>query len=111
MLSMSRISLPVIALAALGCAVTPARADQIDGQWCSPEGKQVTIAGRAITTPGGTKMEGNYTRHSFSYVIPASEAPAGDTIYMNQLNDTTVQVRVGTPVAQPVIWKRCQNIT
>ena len=56
-------------------------------------------------------MEGNYTRHAFQYVVPANEPSAGETIYMNQLNDTTVQVRVGNPVAQPVTWKRCQNIT
>jgi hypothetical protein len=90
---------------------SPARADAIDGQWCSPEGKHLTIEGRRITTPGGAKMEGDYSRHAFSYVVPANEAPAGGTIYMSLVNETTVLVREGTPVAQPVTWKRCQNIT
>ena len=90
---------------------SPARADAIDGDWCSPDGKHLTIKGPAIKTPGGVDMSGNYTRHAFSYVVPEKEPNAGSTIFMSLMNETTVQVREGTPVAQPVVWKRCENIT
>ena len=99
-------SLGVLALFAGG-----ARADAIDGAWCSPQGKHLTIEGRRITTPGGAQIEGNYSRHAFSYVVPDKEPGGGGAIYMSLMNETTVQVRDGTPVAQPVIWKRCENIT
>lgn len=90
---------------------TPALADRIDGKWCSPEGKHVEIEGRRITTPGGTKIDGEYTRHSFRYVAPAAEPDSGSTIYMVLLNEETMEVRPGTPVAKAAIWKRCQNIS
>ena len=95
---------------ALGLSSAPVLADQIDGDWCSPDGKHVQIKGPQITTPTGVKMSGNYTRHAFSYVVPEKEPNAGSTIFMSQLNDTTTQVREGTPVAQPIIWKRCEHI-
>jgi hypothetical protein len=100
-----------VALAGLALLPQAARADSIDGAWCSPDGKHLTIEGRKIKTPGGANIEGNYTRHAFQYVAPASEPSAGATIYMSLMNQTTAQVRDGTPVAQPVVWKRCENIT
>jgi hypothetical protein len=99
-----------IAGVALGLTAAPAFADAIDGDWCSPDGKHLNIKGPALKTPGGAKMTGNYTRHAFSYVVPAPEPNSGSTIYMSLMNETTVQVREGTPVAQPIIWKRCEHI-
>ena len=95
---------------ALAClaAPLPALADAIDGAWCSPEGKHLKIAGPKITTPGGALLDGDYSRHAFSWVAPASEPGGGDTIYMQLMNETTAMVRQGTPVAQPITWKRCE---
>ena len=87
-----------------------ALADAIDGDWCSPEGKHLSIKGPQIVTPGGAKMAGQYSRHAFSYVVPAPEPQSGSTIFMSLMGETTVLVREGSPVAQPVTWKRCENI-
>jgi hypothetical protein len=89
----------------------PARADAIDGDWCSPEGKHVTIKGPSIKTPGGATIAGSYSRHAFSYVVPPSEAGGGETVYMTLMNETTAQVRNDTPVGRPTIWKRCENVS
>lgn len=102
-------ALPVLGLGLL--VSSPALADRIDGKWCSPDGKHVEIQGRQITTPGGSKMEGDYTRHSFSYKIPAAEPESGSTVYMVILNEETMEVRAGNPVAKAIVWKRCQNIS
>jgi hypothetical protein len=102
-------ALPVFGLGLLISG--PALADRIDGKWCSPDGKHVEIQGRQITTPGGAKMEGDYTRHSFSYKIPAAEPESGSTVYMVILNEETMEVRAGNPVAKAIVWKRCQNIS
>ena len=59
---------------------TRAQADVIDGDWCNAEGKQMTIRGPEIVTPGGKQTRGDYTRHSFSYVIPEGEQGAGETV-------------------------------
>ncbi len=99
-----------IAAVAFGLMASPALADAIDGDWCSPDGKHVSIKGPQIKTPGGVQTAGNYTRHAFSYVVPEKEPGSGSTIFMSLLNETTTQVREGTPVAQPVIWKRCEHI-
>ena len=44
-----------LALAALAYGLAPggARADAIDGHWCAPDGRVMTIEGPAILTPGG----------------------------------------------------------
>ena len=104
-----RLSLPVLALGLF--AASPALADRIDGKWCSPDGKHVEIQGRQITTPAGAKTEGQYGRHSYTYTVPPAEPESGSTIYMVLLNEETMEVRAGNPVAKAIVWKRCQNIS
>lgn len=90
----------------------PARADSIDGNWCSQEGKKITIAGPAIVTPGGTRMMGDYDRHHFSYIIPPPEPNAGATVLMTLMGEELVHIRTGPDPAQAAAapaeaWQRC----
>jgi len=52
-------------------------------------------------------MEGNYSRHWFSYVVPIPEPGAGETIFMTLLNENTVQTRLGETGTAQEIWIRC----
>lgn len=89
-------------------AVAPARADAIDGNWCHVDGRRFSIQGPQIVTPGGARLAGNYSRHYFSYVVPATELPAGQTIGMTLLDENTVHLRAATAAdATPEVWKRC----
>ena len=84
-----------------------ALADVIDGDWCL-EGRHFSIKGPAIVTPEGARTNGDYTRHSFSYVVPAPAPTAGATIFMRLLNETTLRVVPGADPATPEqIWRRC----
>jgi hypothetical protein len=95
----------IVALA-LHLGTRPAQADAIDGQWCLGA-SHFAIQGPSILTPGGNRIEGNYTRHAFAYVVPASEPGAGSQIDMQLLNEETVQLtRKGQ--ASPEIWRRCK---
>lgn len=85
----------------------PACADAIDGHWCHKDGRRFIIRGPEIITPGGKAMEGNYSRHWFSYVVPIPETGAGDTIFMTLLNENTVQTRLGETASAQEIWIRC----
>lgn len=102
-------SLPIriIALTTfLTCFAGQAFADQIDGDWCFPkDGRNLTIQGEAIVTANGTNTKGDYTRHSFSYVVPDSDPGAGDEIDMRQLNDETMVLQ--RPDGTEETWKRC----
>ena len=98
-----RIGLAVFACSALGSVA--ARADVIDGAWCH-EGLRLTISGPAIVTPGGTKTSGDYSRHAFSYVVPASEPQPGTTVMMRLLNEETMNLRA-SPEAAWETWRRC----
>ena len=81
-------------------------ADQIDGDWCFPsDGRNLHIQGDDIVTPNGTSTKGNYTRHSFHYVVPESDPGAGDEINMRQLNDQTMILL--RPDGAEETWKRC----
>jgi hypothetical protein len=93
-------------------AASMARADVIDGNWCSGDGRHFSISGPSIVTPGGAKTEGNYSRHAFSYTAPPNEPSAGAQIFMALLNETTVRLRVGADPAAPTqIWKRCDVVS
>jgi hypothetical protein len=87
--------------------VHPAFADAIDGDWCRADGKRMTIRGPAIVTPGGQQTNGDYTRHSFSYVIPAGEAGAGVTVSIQLLGEYLAHARQGAD-ASVQEWRRCQ---
>ncbi len=98
-----------IALLAAGGA----RADVIDGDWCAVnDGRHLSIKGPEIITPAGTRMQGNYTRHSFLYVVPQADPDAGQTVAMLLVNEETVNLRIGASAAEaasaPVqVWLRC----
>jgi len=89
-----------------------ARADAIDGNWCSADGKHMSIEGPAIVTPAGTATHGNYSRHYFTYQVPTSDPGAGQTVYMALLNENTVRLTTAADAQQaqqtPVeVWHRC----
>jgi hypothetical protein len=82
-------------------------ADAIDGDWCQADGKRMSISGPAIVTPGGRQMNGDYSRHSFSYVIPSGEDGAGATMSIQLRGEYLAHARAGTdaPIQE---WRRCQ---
>ena len=71
----------LIAIAA-GCSLlaSPALADSIDGDWCAPE--------------GGKTVAGDYRRYSFTYVAPAGDWQAGQTIDMQFIRRVGVRVKI-----------------
>jgi hypothetical protein len=81
-------------------------ADAIDGSWCHRDGRRFSIRGPEIVTPKGAHLQGNYSRHYFSYVAPASEPAAGETIAMTLMNEYTVHLQTGSGAAVEE-WKRC----
>ena len=103
-----------VAFCAMGAAIfvqtQSARADAIDGDWCSVDGRQVSIHGPTITTPEGTRIQGAYSRHSFIYTTPASESQAGQEVSMQLLSETMVNVRTGA-TAPSQVWRRCPGTT
>lgn len=97
----------LLSAALVALLAPPAFADAIDGDWCGPEGRHVAIQGPRIVTPAGNQLAGDYTRHSFAYVVPAKERDAGQTVAMRLLNEETVQV-TPRPGAAAEIWLRCK---
>jgi hypothetical protein len=71
----------------------------------------MTITGPSIVTPGGTRMQGSYTRHSFVYTVPANEPDSGQEVTMRLLSEMAVQVRAGPADRPSLIWHRCQPTT
>src|SRR3989454_12319425 len=82
-------------------------ADVIDGDWCKADGKRMKIRGPEITTPGGNQTRGDYTRHSFVYVVPAGEAGAGETVSIILLSEYLAHARQGGADAPIQVWNRC----
>ena len=104
-----------IIAAALGLVLlaAPAFADAIDGDWChKSDGRRFSIRGPEIVTPGGARLQGDYSRHAFSYAVPAPEPGAGKTVFMTLLDENTVHLRLGEAfAANPETWIRCSPST
>ena len=100
----------MFATGAVALSGAPARADAIDGEWCLG-GSHFAIDGPNILTPGGNRIQGNYSRHGFSYVVPASETGAGGEVHMILLNEETVSLSRKDQSAALEIWRRCKPIS
>ena len=87
-----------------------AHADAIDGDWCL-DAKTMSIRGPDIVIPGGKRMKGEYTRHSFSYIVPAGEPGAGQNVAMILRGEYLLHVREGGPDAPLQEWRRCSART
>lgn len=100
-----------IAIAAVAAAPS-ARADAIDGEWCSAKGANLLISGPRIRTPAGISATGQYSRHAFIYQPPEDDPDRGITIFMELFNEELmVLTRVRNGVAdQAEEWRRC-NVT
>lgn len=85
----------------------PAHADQIDGEWCAEDGRIMSIEGPRMVTPGGNRIVGEYTRHTFSYTVPGDEPGAGTTTAMRQLHDEAIRVWPDGE-AEGQEWRRCR---
>jgi hypothetical protein len=102
---------PLLPLAALLLCVVVllpgrARADAIDGNWCSEGGLRLTIQGRSLLSPGGARMEGEYDRHHFSYTAPAGEPGAGGRVDLQLMGENLVRVQAAAGSIEP-LWRRC----
>jgi hypothetical protein len=85
------------------------RADAIDGDWCSTDGMRMSIRAETITTPGGKRILGNYSRHAFDYVVPAGENGSGEVVSIILLGEYLAHSRQG-PAEGPVReWRRCRD--
>lgn len=89
-----------------------ALADQIDGNWCSPTGKTLSVDGPQVVTPGGSSVTANYDRHHVDFIIPKGEARAGERFVADQLGDEEIKVTIagsaGAKIAKPEIWTPCK---
>lgn len=93
-------------LAAAIALTGPAFADAIDGDWCAPEGGQsLSIEGSQIRTPGGARIQGQYSRHNFSYVQPPGDPKPGAQVDMVLMGE--MRVRVSVRDGASMVWHRC----
>jgi|SRR6478672_12026154 hypothetical protein len=87
-----------------------ARADAIDGDWCSTDGQRMSIRGDNITIPSGKQIVGNYSRHAFDYVIPPGDSGAGDTINIILRSEYLAFSRQGASGDRMTEWRRCKDL-
>jgi hypothetical protein len=88
-----------------------AQADAIDGDWCNDDGSHVRIDGPKIELSSGKIVEGNYSRHAFSYIVPQGEWEAGVEVKF-VLSSEELMRRMRNPDVMPEhadLWRRCQT--
>ncbi len=95
-----------LGIATLTLIAAPALADSIDGDWCFNDGRNFTIKGSEIVTPTGKHVKGDYSRHSFDYVVPTPEPDAGTKVRMMLMGEFAVQVVAASGKSET--WRRCE---
>jgi hypothetical protein len=103
----SRLTRFAALLAGFTGLATAAHADRIDGEWCFST-QSLQIEGPTIRTPGGAKISGTYSRHNFSYVVPAPEPEAGAEIDMQLLSEEAMVLTRKKGGKPEETWKRCR---
>ncbi|HMQ57508.1 MAG TPA: hypothetical protein PKE65_03065 [Rhizobiaceae bacterium] len=108
-----RATIPLATLAVSLALTLAARADAIDGDWCSAEGKHLRIDGPKIAIPSGAEISGEYNRHGFRYVGPAGDPEEGQEIVMRQQSEEemTLRRKIGDALQPPETWRRCQTVS
>jgi len=102
--------LPIaLAAAALLLQTGAARADAIDGDWCSADGLRMSIDAEKIITPGGRQIEGNYSRHAFDYVVPPGESGSGEIVNIILRGEYLALSRQGSADGPMKEWHRCKE--
>ncbi|NNE24823.1 MAG: hypothetical protein HKN11_19665 [Rhizobiales bacterium] len=102
----------IIATAMLSQTV---RADIIDGQWCSADGRRIKIDGEYVVTPGGNWIKGEYDAHHYVFKIPAIEKNGGKEADMVLVSAKVAHIRyridsVEEKTLAPEVWKRCDDV-
>ncbi len=104
--------IPVLAGCFLAAFTLGVHADQINGDWCSPNGQVVSIDGAHVITPYGNQVSANHDRHHIDYQIPAGEPNAGDQFTADQLSDDKLSVKIikdnASAKAKSEIWTSCK---
>lgn len=103
--------LAAVAASAAVLLAAPARADAIDGDWCNGA-NHLEIQGSTIVTPGRNRIQGQYGRYRFIYVVPKGESGAGGEITMTMIRgQETVHLTRPGQTGGPEIWRRCKPIS
>lgn len=101
----------IVAVSAASLTATPAHADAIDGDWCHGT-SHLAINGDSIVTPGRNKIQGQYTRYSFVYIVPVNEPGAGNEVSMVMVRgQELVQLKRSGQDGEPEVWRRCKPIS
>ena len=111
MVRLGKLSAAICAAIIFLASAGPSLADAINGDWCRADGKRMTIRGAEIVTPGGKQIRGDYTRHSFAYVIPSGEAGAGDAVQIILRSEYLAHARQGADNSAWQEWRRCSATT
>lgn len=97
----------------LAAPVLPAMADAVDGTWCAPDGRSLTVDGIHVRTPSGADVDGEYSRHAVRYVGLPDDPEAGHDVRLFLRGDDVLRVqRYVEGVAQPEeTWTRCEPMS
>lgn len=92
-------------------ALAALSADPVDGSWCAPDGRQITVTGLAVITPGGQRTNGAYSGRAFSFEIPQNEWGAGWVLWLERVAEDALRISRITEYQQGPPphdrWRRC----
>ena len=69
-----------------------ARADSLDGRWCTFDGRRMSIDGPEITGPGNVHVTGEYVRGALVYGLPGPGPGSVSRVFLTELDEESLEV-------------------
>jgi hypothetical protein len=91
-----------------------AGAAPLDGEWCAPDGRILTIAGEDVITPSGQETAAGYDRdRNLIYSGPQGDAEEGQEILVSPAGSERIALRrtIAGREEPAEQWQRCPVLT
>lgn len=103
-----------LAYAILVVLTHSAKADAVDGHWCSPNDHQLFIDGSVVIINDLSETNGDYGRHHYVFEMPEDEFMGGSQVDLVLISPNIAHVRYISKTGDelnkmPEVWTRCSD--
>ena len=85
----------------------------LDGHWCAPDERTISVAGNTVITPNGLRTRGVYTKHALSFIEPGENGAQAAVIWMEPKGKDAVRVSFASADQKEPpphdLWTRCRT--
>ena len=102
-----------IAVAVFGGVLCALEVGALDGQWCSGDGRTISVNGAAVVAANGLTATAVYSEKALSFTEPRADGREGPQIWMEPKGPDHVRVSTVSALQKEPpphdLWARCRS--